>query len=231
LTARTGLWTQWVVCSTLTILPVFLAVGMILLNRGFVKSIWLASLAVAVIAFLRAQQLLIRMQGLWDDDKINAWLRLSRSRGSSSSTDTGRHRVAGDDEGHEPEPWDKRALKMRSVKFWSKLPEQDLRPNVGKLFGFLGRAVRRVAGQRKMGEGLLVDFSTYVHFLPGESKIGIDELKELLRFLSSNSAFQDAILVAPQGFKKRSREFARDKLLILLDSHNLARLARREAVK
>jgi hypothetical protein len=231
---KTRLWIEWVLCVLLMLLPVATVLWMSTVGEGFERSIWLATVAVAVIAFIRAQQTVRRLRVAGDSEKLEEWFARTRKAstpGRRTSPD-GEAQPAGDS-AHVTSSFatEERLRNYRKVGFWRRLGAKELRRDTGKLFHFLGRQVHRAAAREGLEEGLVLDFRTYVGFASGGKSTTFDDANRVERVLASNPTYRAAILISTQGFSRKARKFAEKRAIFLLDADNIAGLARtRQAV-
>lgn len=225
---KTRLWIEWALYVVLILLPVAAVVWMVIAGEGFQRAIWLATVAVAVIAFVRAQQTVRRLRVAGDSQKLEEWFARTRKtsradRGSSPADDAEK---AGDAV-HSTSAFatEERIRRYRKAGFWRRLEPKELRRDTGKLFHFLGRQVHRAAAREGLEEGLVLDFRTYVGFASGGKNTTFDDAHRVERIMASNPTYRAAVLISPEGFSRKARRFAEKRAVFLLDAANLAGLA------
>ena len=224
-----ALWIEWSFYVLLTLLPVFVVLYMYLFGEGFKLPIWIVSVLIALLGFWRAQAVVRKMRSSELVGKFEEWMlaaeeqkKTARSSASGSPGPAATDRI--------PTASQNELVKISQQyvqqRFWKSLVGPNLRREVGKLFHWLGRQVRRTAARRGLAEGLMLNADTYVVFADTGKKSTADDAKMVDDIVNSDPSLRWAMLVSPLGFKRAARSYAEKRQLILLDAEALARLAR-----
>ena len=225
--ARSKTWAIWAFWALLTFLPLFAAAAMVLFRLGFNTRVWIATLAVAMVAFVKAQQAATRMRRLSNNLKIGGWLdRTKKVRDAARQNDgegsqqprrgtTRRLRRIGEEQNQFP----------RS-RFWRGLDDSALVRHVGDLFHLLGMTVNPVANLERERECLLLDGDSVVEFIENGTIAVTSDVRDLAGFVSSKTSTRRGILVSTRSFKRSVLQYADNTPVILFDPMDLAKLGR-----
>lgn len=198
---------------------------MVFTKPGFKIGVWLASLVIAVIAFVKAMQAAARMRQLANNLKIGRWLNSTRKKRDLARKS---EMIDRPKPGHSPERRSRRIGDERDQfhqrKFWKKLDHNAVVRHVGDLFHLLGMAVTNAAKLERSGTCLLLDGETLVEFVDAGTRLMPVDVGSFASYVGSKPSCRRGVLVAAHGFKRSVLQYADNTPLILLDAKDLARL-------